>query len=300
MPNVITLIANPAIKPLDERIINKIFIKMEKAKASIANLNWLAENEACDISFDGISIPKAQEVLYNILEELPYDTLVQETQNRRKKLLICDMDSTIINQECIDEIAATLGLKDKVAAITEQAMNGEIDFADALRERVALLEGVAEDTLEQVYKEQITLMSGAKTLVRTMTKNGASCILVSGGFTFFTQKVSQTVGFAENYANILEIKDGKLSGKVVEPVLDRQSKLETLQSTIKHLNIESNDVAAAGDGANDLPMLKAAGLGVAYHAKPAVKAQAAYKIDHNDLTSLLYAQGYKKEDFIHE
>ncbi len=291
--NVVTLIAGKDNSPLDEAIVNKAFIRLEKKKAAIVDMKWLAPGEACDIIFDGLEI---DQVAGAFEEKIFCDFIVQKNENRKKKLLISDMDSTIINQECIDEIADRLGLKEKVAAITERAMNGELDFSESLIERVALLKGLNESELEDVYENNISVMSGAAELVQTMKKNGAYCLLVSGGFTFFADKIADRLGFDDNKANILEITEGLLTGKVTPPILDKDSKLASLNKVANQLELTSSDILAVGDGANDLPMLMAAGLGVAYHAKPNVKSQTNAKIDHADLRALLYAQGYTKEE----
>jgi phosphoserine phosphatase len=297
MQNVITLITNPATCKLDDYLVNKVFIAAEKAKAKVTNIKWLAENQALDIFFDSATAKAVNDIIVQKLEGEKLDFIVQSADGRKKKMLISDMDSTIINEECIDEIADKLGLKAKVSIITERAMNGELDFKDALRERVALLAGLDATALEDVYTNHITLMSGATELVQTMNKHGATCILVSGGFTFFTNKIANRVGFSENRANILEIQNNKLTGKVIEPILDKESKLEALQEIAATLGITKNDVLAVGDGANDLPMIKNAGLGIAYHAKPTVQLEAEFRINYTDLTSLLYAQGYAKDEF---
>jgi phosphoserine phosphatase len=297
MQNVITLITNPKQQLLDETIINKVFIIAEKAKASVTGIKWLAADTAFDIFIDSASTDAIGLAMQEKLAEVPLDYLIQPTANRKKKMLISDMDSTIIQQECIDEIAAKLGLKEKVSAITERAMNGELDFKDALRERVGLLAGLDASALDDVYTNHITLMPGALELVQTMRKNGAYCVLVSGGFTFFTDKIAERAGFEENRANILDISGGKLTGKVIEPILDKESKLEALHEISARLGITTDDIVAVGDGANDLPMLKNAGLGIAYHAKPTVQQEVKFKINHTDLTALLYAQGYGKEEF---
>lgn len=298
MQNVVTLITNPEEKILDATLINKAFMALERKGAKIINMSWLAENEACDVFFDGLDTTTARNILSEKLEPLCVDFIVQENNNRKKKMLISDMDSTIIEQECIDEIADKFGIKDKIAEITNRAMNGNLDFSNSLRERVALLKGLDESELGNVYNNTITLMLGAVELVATMKKSGACCILVSGGFTFFTDKIAQRLGFDENRANTLEIHQGKLTGKVIEPILNADSKLQALNETIGRLNISTNDVLAVGDGANDLPMLKNAGLGIATHAKPLVQQQVNHNIKFTNLKSLLYLQGYKKEEFV--
>ena len=271
---------------------------IEKKGGAVSNLSWLAKDEACDIFFDDIKPQEAYDIIRQKLDGIEVDIVVQENNMRKKKMLISDMDSTIIQQECIDEIADKLNLKNKVAAITERAMNGELDFSQSLRERVGLLGGLDANKLDDVYKNNIEIMPGAETLVRTMKKHGAYCLLVSGGFTFFTDKIAGRLGFDENRANILEINDGKLTGKVVEPILDKDSKLEALEEVASKLSIRKSDAIAVGDGANDLPMLKNAGVGVAYYAKESVQEQVACRINYSDLTALLYIQGYKKEEFV--
>jgi phosphoserine phosphatase len=217
---------------------------------------------------------------------------------RRKRLLVADMDSTIIEQECIDEMADVLGLKAQIAAITERAMRGELEFEQALRERLGLLAGIGEDDLQKVYLERVTLMPGARTLVRTMRTHGAYTALVSGGFTFFTTRVMERVGFDETRANVLEMAEGRLTGGVVGPVLGKAAKLATLQELAARNGLAAPLTLAVGDGANDLAMIKAAGLGVAYRAKPVVAAEAHAGITHGDLTALLYLQGYRRDEFV--
>jgi len=226
------------------------------------------------------------------------DWCLQPTAGRRKKLLVADMDSTIINVECLDEIADYAGLKPQIAAITERAMRGELEFEGALRERVALLKGLGVEALQRAYDERVRLNPGARTLVRTMAANGARCLLVSGGFTFFTSRVAQAAGFHEQRANTLNEADGKLLGTVGEPILGREAKLAALTGEAERLGVPLRETLAVGDGANDLAMIEAAGLGVAYRAKPIVAAQADAKVDHADLTALLYFQGYRADEFV--
>jgi phosphoserine phosphatase len=223
---------------------------------------------------------------------------VQPIATRRKKLFLADMDSTMIGQECIDELADFAGLKAHVAGITERAMRGEIEFEPALRERVALLKGLPVSVIDEVLKTRITPTPGGRELVMTMRAHGAYTCLVSGGFTLFTQAVAAQIGFQENRANELVIRDGKFSGEVREPILGRAAKLDTLIDLTESFDLDDIDTMVAGDGANDLGMIQNAGLGVAYHAKPAVAAAAAARIDHGDLTALLYAQGYRREEFV--
>jgi phosphoserine phosphatase len=228
----------------------------------------------------------------------PIDVCAQPLAHRRKRLLVADMDSTIIDKECLDELAEVAGVRDRVQAITERAMRGEIEFAPALRERVAMLEGMAVAELERVYAERISLNPGARTLVRTMAANGARCVLVSGGFDAFTRRVGSDAGFHSDRANRLVTLNGKLAGTVEEPVLGREAKLAALLEEAAAAGVELIDTLAVGDGANDLEMIEAAGLGVAYRAKPVVAEAAGARVDHADLTALLYFQGYPADAFV--
>ncbi len=230
--------------------------------------------------------------------DLPIDIVVQPQAVRRKKLFLADMDSTMIGQECIDELADFAGLKAHVAAITERAMRGEIEFEPALRERVALLKGMPVGVVDEVLAKRIKPTPGGRELVATMRAHGAWTCLISGGFTLFTKVVAELIGFQENRANRLQVDDGKLTGEVVEPVLGRAAKLATLTELRESFDLDNIDTLVVGDGANDLGMIQQAGLGVAYHAKPAVAAAAAARIDHGDLTALLYAQGYRRDEFV--
>jgi len=223
---------------------------------------------------------------------------VQPQAFRRKKLFLADMDSTMIGQECIDELADYAGLKAHVAGITERAMRGEIEFEPALRERVALLRGLPVSVIDEVLKQRIKLTPGGRELVATMRAHGAWTCLISGGFSLFTNAVAGMIGFQENRANELMVEDGKLTGEVLEPILGRAVKLATLTELRESFDLDNIDTLVVGDGANDLGMIESAGLGVAYHAKPAVAAVAAARIDHGDLTALLYAQGYRREEFV--
>jgi phosphoserine phosphatase len=258
----------------------------------------LAPDEAVDVAFIGDKpIQDLREHLQTFVADLPVDIVVQPVAGRRKKLLVADMDSTVIGQECIDELADFAGLKGKVALITERAMRGEIEFEPALRERVALLKGLPASVVDRVLAERITLDPGAKLLVATMRANGARAILVSGGFTSFVDRIRTMVGFDESYANRLIETDGKLAGEVEDPILGRAAKLATLEDAIIRLDLDASETLAVGDGANDLAMLGRAGLGIAYHAKPKVAEAADARIDHNDLTALLFAQGYRRSEF---
>jgi phosphoserine phosphatase len=255
--------------------------------------DWLAPSLSFDIPFDGDpdSLRAALRVLAG--DDWVLDFNILPAANRRKKLLIADMDSTIIGCECIDELADMAGIKPKVAAITERAMRGELDFPSALRERVALLRGLPLEALARVYAERVRLNKGARALTATMRANGAHTLLVSGGFTYFTTRVAEDAGFEFNQGNRL-LDDGRvLNGTVGEPILGREAKLSALEDAVARLGFSTADALAVGDGANDLDMITRAGLGVAYHAKPVVAAAAGTAIAHGDLTALLYLQGYR-------
>jgi phosphoserine phosphatase len=260
----------------------------------------LLGERALDLAFDGPddALSGLRQAAGEALRHFPLDWCLQPWSGRRKRLLVADMDSTIIGCECLDELADFAGLKQQVAAITERAMRGEIAFAPALRERVAMIAGLPLADLEQCYAERVRLNPGARTLARTMAADGARCVLVSGGFTFFAEKVAAEAGFHAARANWLEVEDGRLTGRVGEPILGREAKLAALQEEAAALGIELEQTLAVGDGANDLAMIEAAGLGVAYRAKPVVAEQADAQVDRCDLTSLLYFQGYREDEFV--
>jgi phosphoserine phosphatase len=294
MSLVATLICHPANPALDSTLV-------DGARAILPSpgpAHWLFDEVAVDIPFDGSDIGAIAKRLRETRGDLPIDIVVQPQANRRKKLFLADMDSTMIGQECIDELADFAGLKAHVAAITERAMRGEIEFEPALRERVALLKGLPVGVVDEVLASRITLTPGGRELVATMRANGAYTCLVSGGFTLFTAKVAELIGFQEDRANELLVEDGKLSGKVAEPILGRAAKLATLVDLREAFDIDTIDTLVVGDGANDLAMIQGAGLGVAYHAKPAVAAAARARVDYGDLTALLYAQGYRRDEFV--
>jgi len=266
---------------------------------SPGSAQWLFREVAVDIPFTGSDDVRAIEArLRQARGDLPIDIVVQPAAFRRKKLFLADMDSTMIGQECIDELADFAGLKAHVAAITERAMRGEIEFEPALRERVALLRDMPVGVVDEVLKKRIRPTPGGRELVMTMRAHGAWTCLISGGFTLFTNAVAAQIGFQENRANELKVLDGKLTGEVAEPILGRATKLATLIELTESFDLDQIDTLVTGDGANDLGMIEAAGLGVAYHAKPAVAAAAAARIDHGDLTALLYAQGYRRDEFV--
>ena len=295
MSLVATLICNPAEPELDSTAIDAA----RSALPSPENAEWLFEGVAADIRFNSNEDARTiSNILREALKEIRVDVVVQPLLDRRKKLLLADMDSTMIGQECIDELADFAGLKSHVAAITERAMRGEIEFEPALRERVALLKGLPVSVVDEVLKNRITLTPGAIELVRTMRAHGGYTCLVSGGFTLFTNAVAAMIGFEENRANELIVDGAKLTGEVVEPILGREAKLKTLFDLREAFDFDNLDTLVIGDGANDLAMIQKAGLGVAYHAKPAVAEAAAARIDHGDLTALLYAQGYKRSELV--
>ncbi|MFC6636254.1 phosphoserine phosphatase SerB [Sulfitobacter sp. JBTF-M27] len=257
---------------------------------------WLSPDEAAE--FAVAKIPGNLWEVWESCQSMQVDLVVVPTQARKKRMLLADMDSTMIQQECIDELADEAGVGARVKDITARAMNGELNFEGALRERVGLLKGLDVGVIDKVLAERITLMPGGKALVATMKAHGATSVLVSGGFTAFTAQVAQALGFDENRANTLIIEDGSLTGQVAEPILGKQAKVDTLEQVTARLGLADADVIAVGDGANDLGMLKRAGLGVALHAKPAVAAECDVRINNGDLTSLLYVQGYTKDDFV--
>jgi phosphoserine phosphatase len=295
MSLVATLICNPNSPALDTTIVDGALAVLP----SPGEARWLSGEVAVDIPFTGSEDIKVVEMSLRAARgDLPIDIVVQPQAIRRKKLFLADMDSTMIGQECIDELADFAGLKAHVAAITERAMRGEIEFEPALRERVALLKDLPVSVVDEVLKTRITPTPGGRELVMTMRAHGAYTCLISGGFTLFTNAVAAMIGFQENRANELIVRDGRFSGEVREPILGRAAKLQTLIDLTESFDLDDIDTLVTGDGANDLGMIQNAGLGVAYHAKPAVAAAAAARIDHGDLTALLYAQGYHRDEFV--
>jgi phosphoserine phosphatase len=297
MSHIASLISNPARPAVSEPVIDAARILLPVAGKPVV----LAEGVACDLPFEFSPDGDLRALLDSLRAAVgpaAVDVVVQPVAHRQKKLFVADMDFTMIEQECIDELADFVGLKAHVAAITERAMKGEIEFEPALRERVALLKGLPANMIDEVIEKRIRLMSGARTLVMTMRAHGAYTCLVSGGFTLFTNRIAALIGFDDNRANKLVIENGKLAGRVEEPILGREAKVAALKELTARLNLDPADTLAAGDGANDVPMIEAAGLGVAYRAKPAVAAAAQARIDHGDLTALLYLQDYRREEFV--
>ncbi|EYD73081.1 phosphoserine phosphatase SerB [Limimaricola hongkongensis] len=258
-------------------------------------LDWLAPGEA--VEFGMPEIPSNRWDVWAELQQGGVDLVVQKTEGRRKKMLLADMDSTMIEQECIDELAAEAGVGERVAEITARAMNGELDFEGALVERVGLLKDLDEGVIARVLESRITHMPGGRALIATMKANGGHAALVSGGFTAFTEKVAAALGFDEHRANTLLASGGRLTGEVARPILGREAKIQALHEITTRLGVTPADVIAVGDGANDLGMLGLAGTGVALHAKPVVAEQCEVRVNHGDLTALLYIQGYRKEMF---
>ena len=287
---VVTLLTNPETPVLDRVTVESLRNAWGGGEA-----RWLDPGVAAE--FEVATVPENRWEVWEGLQALRVDMVVQRAEGRKKRLLIADMDSTMIRQECIDELADEAGVGARVADITARAMNGELDFEGALRERVGLLKGLAEAVIDQVLRDRITLMPGGKVLLATMKANGAYAALVSGGFTAFTSAIAATLGFDENRANTLHVEGGALAGTVAEPILGKEAKLQALNEITARLEISPAEAIAVGDGANDLPMLLAAGTGVALHAKPRVQAECEVRVNHGDLTALLYLQGYSRDDF---
>ncbi len=267
-----------------------------QAISLVGEPTWLKPQKAVDLPLS--TKPHTDQIhqIRKMIFNRKIDVFISPTKNRRKKLLLADMDSTIVKGETLDELAKEAGIGDKVVTITEQAMRGEIDFTTALKKRVALLTGHDAVLLQNIL-HRTKLNPGAESLIRTMAKNGAICVLISGGFTFFTESIAAQVGFHHHHGNLLEIKDGKLTGRVEDPILDKTAKLQCLQRYAETLNLQTNDIMTIGDGANDLPMLQAAGLGIGYRPKPLVLKNLDNHIIHGDLSAALYAQGYN--DYCH-
>ena len=295
-PCVATVLARKGLQEFEGARLAAIHAALPDAEP----LLWLEMERAVDIRFSAVPADLAalRVALDAVIGGAAIDLVLQPVAGRRKLLLLADMDSTMIGQECIDELADVAGFGEQVAAITERAMRGELPFEPALRERVALLRGLPVSTIDEVLAQRITLMPGGSTLVRTMKANGAYCALVSGGFTHFTDAVAAMIGFDEHRSNTLQVEGDRLAGTVAEPILGRESKRERLLALRDTLGLDRSAVMAVGDGANDLAMLAEAGLGVAFRAKPAVAAAAQARIDHNDLDALLFIQGYARTEFV--
>jgi len=287
---VLCLIANPIDSELDPDLAAAV------VQQTGGELNWLDHSIACEIidplSTEALSLARA------VIGTRKVDAALVPSEGRRKPILIADMDSTMINEECIDELAAALGIKDQVADITDRAMRGELDFAAALDTRVALLKGLERRVIEEVRRERITLAPGGRALIQTMKAYGAYTALVSGGFTYFADFFAKRIGFDEAVANVLEFDGDRLTGTVAKPIVDKTTKRQRLIALAAERNVPLERTMAVGDGANDLDMIAIAGFGVALHAKPAVAAEAGIRIDHADLTALLYLQGYADEDIV--
>lgn len=296
MVYVATLISNPS----DPCVSRDIVAAARAVLADAGEGHVLHPDIAVDIPFDPPLGAEPREIAATVraaLDGAAVDVVVQLAADRRKRLFVADMDSTMIAQECIDELADLVGIKDRVSAITERAMRGEIDFEPALRERVALLKGLSADVVDDLLRARITLTPGGPELVGTMKAHGAYTVLVSGGFTLFTQAIAARIGFDEHRANRLVVEAGRFAGEVEEPILGRDAKTAALIAYRDRLRLSPSETLAVGDGANDLGMLGEAGIGVAFHAKPKVAEAAHVRIDHGDLTALLYMQGYTHEEF---
>jgi phosphoserine phosphatase len=287
---VVTLLTNP-----DTPVLARVTVESLRNAWGGGEARWLHPGVAAEFPVE--TMPANRWDVWEGLQSLRVVMVVQPFEGRRKRLLIADMDSTMIRQECIDELADEAGVGAHVAGITARAMNGELDFEAALRERVGLLKGLPEETIARVLRDRITLMPGGPVLLATMRAAGAYAALVSGGFTAFTSAIAGRLGFHENRANTLLAEGGSLTGQVAEPILGKEAKLQALNEITARLGISPAEAIAVGDGANDLPMLLAAGTGVALHAKPTVQAQCDVRINHGDLTALLFLQGYAREEF---
>lgn len=289
---IATLIAAERLSAGD---ISQASDRLVETSAEIGGTDWIEPDKAADIRFSG-DLAAARAALAETGD--PIDIIVQSEANRAKKLFVADMDSTMITVECLDELADYAGFKAKVSDITDRAMRGEIDFVAALDERVALLEGLDANIVTRCYDERVAISPGAPTLVQTMRANGSYAVLVSGGFTLFADKVATEIGFDRAIANTLEISAGQLTGKVARPIIDSGAKLEVLKQELSRLDLDPDQSMAIGDGANDLAMIDYAGLGIAYRGKPKLREAADACIDHDDLTALLYAQGYPRKDWV--
>ncbi|MDR3372639.1 MAG: phosphoserine phosphatase SerB [Ancalomicrobiaceae bacterium] len=295
MSLVATLISARTHAHLDQALLTRVLAVLGLGETAV---DWLEPGFAADINVGNRPAAEVDQLLRAAIHPAPVDVVVQPRADRRKSILVADMDSTMIGQECIDELAAEVGLKQHVAAITDRAMHGEIAFEPALRERVGLLKGVPVAVIDKIIADRIHLTPGGRTLIGTMRANGGYAALVSGGFTLFTNRIGAMIGFNEMNANTLLVEGDRLAGRVAEPILGKDAKRERLLALSRERGVPMSATMAVGDGANDLDMIRIAGLGVAFRAKPAVAAEAAARIDHGDLTALLFVQGYRASDFV--
>lgn len=291
----LTLIGNPESAPLEPAHIKRV---LQYLKLS-AEIDWLAAEEACDLFIESrLSAEVITQKARDILGGISIDIVCTLNDGRRKKLLISDMDSTVINQECINELASAIGIGPQIGKITASVIRGDISIIEALRQRLQLMKGMEDKEMERVYRQHITLKAGARTLVQTMRHHGAYCILVSGGFTYFTSRIAARLGFHDHQGNELIFNHGKLTGEAQEPILGRAAKLDILMALCNEKGLALSEVLAVGDGANDIKMIQAAGLGVAFHDSGNLRKQSNAYIEHGDLTSLLYIQGFRKSEFV--
>ena len=292
---VLTLIGNASSAPLEPAHLERVCRRL----ATTGETAWLAEGIACDLFLDSaLSADEITEQARDALSGTAVDSVCTPAKGRRKRLLVSDMDSTVIDQECIDELGDAIGLGPQIREITAAVVSGNMSPPDALHRRLALMRGMDRHVLHSVYDERISLRAGALTLVQTMRHHGAFCILVSGGFDFFTRRIADRIGFHAHQGNKLAFEDGKLTGEVVEPILGRSAKLNALRRLCDERGLEPSEVLAVGDGANDIKMIEAAGLGVAFHGSDSLRKQANACIDHGDLTALLYIQGFCESEFV--
>lgn len=298
MHHILTLTGAPGKTDVRDDLLAQAGRILSQLGATLGEVDPLARGIAADLPFDGIDPADAARAVRDGLPGAPVDVNAQATTGRRKRLLIADMDSTLIVGETLDELAAHAGIKKQIAAITARAMRGELDFEEALKARVRMLEGLSDSAIDTVVAS-LTLTEGAEALVATMKASGAYCAVVSGGFEPMTRAIRERLSCDEDRSNRLEVANGALTGRVIPPVLGRDAKLSALHELVNELDIDTAAAVAVGDGANDLAMLTAAGLGVAFRAKPAVKEAASFRIDHGDLTGLLYLQGYRAEEIRH-